>query len=111
MNKESDKIVPACKKRKQQKQRKIMHDSIDSRASKENEHYMDKFTFGFDSDDGTMVSLGDLSGITPIDWCIDEAIHSRTLPPRIIYNGGAEVYRNNANANSNAAKRKQKLNT
>eukprot|EP00978_Attheya_sp_CCMP212_P015262 scaffold39326_cov50-Attheya_sp.AAC.3 len=28
-----------------------MHDSIDSRASKENEHYVDQFTFGFDSDD------------------------------------------------------------
>eukprot|EP00978_Attheya_sp_CCMP212_P012999 scaffold32449_cov55-Attheya_sp.AAC.1 len=94
MNKESDKIVPVCKKRKQQNQRKIMHESIDSRASKDNEHYVDQFTFGFDSDDGTMMKPFTRGHCHHVSY---------------IMAVGAEVNRNNANLN--AAKRQQKLNT
>jgi hypothetical protein len=68
---------PVSKKRKQSKQRKLLKDSIRLRGNKENGGYLDTFSFGWESDDGTVCSLGDLSSMTPAGWYSDESIHRK----------------------------------
>lgn len=81
--------------RKQKNQRKLIRDSVNSRIVSENHHHVDKFTFGFESEDGNVISIDDISSITPSDWyadeqipmCIDDAFnqeksHTRKTPPK-----------------------------
>eukprot|EP00978_Attheya_sp_CCMP212_P024026 scaffold74772_cov53-Attheya_sp.AAC.3 len=90
MKKESTKVVPVSKKRKQQKQRKLLHKSMHSQASsRKDKHFVDQLSFGYASKDGTMVSLGDLSVGTPLNWFDDEPIHSRIVQPTVIHNVGS----------------------
>jgi hypothetical protein len=112
LDKETTKTAPVCKKRKQQRQRKLLHDSMDSHHTSDfSRHFVDHFSFGYASEDGTMVSLGDLSGCTPIDWFVDEAVHTRILPPSAIYNVGETSDKKKSKSKKNKQNRKQKAGT
>jgi hypothetical protein len=45
---------------------------------------LDTFSFGWESEDGTVCSLGYLSSMTPVGWYTDESIHNKTTPDSLM---------------------------